>query len=759
MGILGPGILRKELLGRELWDFPHRFWGGGEDFGEGILGPGILRKELLGNELFGREFWASPTDFVVGGGGKSRNFGAYPEIPEFPWRAGVERNPPPALPSPLTSPLPSPLSPQLLPAHGAPLPPSAMAPGGLPPPPLLLWGAQLGRGARRALLRGALGLSLALLLLWAALFLYGSFYWAYLPAAALLRPLHLAFRSDCDSPGPELCSFPSANVSLLGEHREKVLLYGQVYRISLELELPESPVNRELGMFMVTLTCYGHGGRTLATASRSAMLHYRSRLLRALHTVAFSGLFLSGFAEQSQTLELELMARYREDPYTPTVGALVEIRSRRVQLYGARLRVHAHFSGLRYLLYHFPLTSAVLGVAGNWALLALLTLGGYLQWGRGQRPPRPAQVSYGWGRGWGGPPLPHPPTHLSPSPTCDRSGRATEEPPGRGRGQVRDGDFWGKFWGFLGGNFEDTFWGNFGGFWRRFWANLGRFGGDFGEDFREILENIWGGFWKIFWGGFEGDFGQIWEDLGKILGGISGRFWRIFGEDSGKYFGEDLKEILGRFGEDFAEDFREILRGFWRRFGEDFGKDFGEDLKEILGKFGKILGRNFAGILGGFWANLEGILGKILGRFKVLFFGFCFCPSPTPRSLSLSPKSGGARKRRSFRAQPRAKALALTGNRGVEQAMDWLVAHEDDPDSDSELPPGLGALPLGLGGPRQPPGPEDETQKLLSEAGQERERRRRGQELAKLREWRRDEERRRAAEERRRERAEEWAAR
>lgn len=49
--------------------------------------------------------------------------------------------------------------------------------------------------------------------------------------------------------------------------------------------------------------------------------------------------------------------------------------------------------------------------------------------------------------------------------------------------------------------------------------------------------------------------------------------------------------------------------------------------------------------------------------------------------------------------------------------------------------------------------------RLLTEAGQERERRRRGQELAKLREWRRDEERRRAAEERRRDRAEERAAR
>ncbi|XP_071277085.1 UBX domain-containing protein 1 isoform X2 [Agelaius tricolor] len=49
--------------------------------------------------------------------------------------------------------------------------------------------------------------------------------------------------------------------------------------------------------------------------------------------------------------------------------------------------------------------------------------------------------------------------------------------------------------------------------------------------------------------------------------------------------------------------------------------------------------------------------------------------------------------------------------------------------------------------------------RALSEAGQERERRRRGQELSKLREWRRDEERRRAAEERRRDRAEERAAR
>lgn len=56
---------------------------------------------------------------------------------------------------------------------------------------------------------------------------------------------------------------------LPGSSRPQVLLYGQLYRISLELELPESPANRALGMFMVTVTCYGAGGRPLASAARA----------------------------------------------------------------------------------------------------------------------------------------------------------------------------------------------------------------------------------------------------------------------------------------------------------------------------------------------------------------------------------------------------------------------------------------------------------------------------------------------------------
>ncbi|NXL69160.1 BSCL2 protein, partial [Chordeiles acutipennis] len=56
----------------------------------------------------------------------------------------------------------------------------------------------------------------ALLALWVAIFLYGAFYFSYVPAPTIDRPVHYTFRTDCDPPGPELCSFPTANVSLLG---------------------------------------------------------------------------------------------------------------------------------------------------------------------------------------------------------------------------------------------------------------------------------------------------------------------------------------------------------------------------------------------------------------------------------------------------------------------------------------------------------------------------------------------------------------
>uniref|UniRef100_A0A8D0PYQ0 UBA domain-containing protein n=1 Tax=Sus scrofa TaxID=9823 RepID=A0A8D0PYQ0_PIG len=140
------------------------------------------------------------------------------------------------------------------------------------------------------------------------------------------------------------------------------------------------------------------------------------------------------------------------------------------------------------------------------------------------------------------------------------------------------------------------------------------------------------------------------------------------------------------------------------------------------------------------------------------------------------------------------KALALTGNQGIEAAMDWLMEHEDDPDVDEPLATPLGHVlgreptpseqssPEGPGsaaGEGKPPLSEEERQEqtkrmleLLAQKQREREereerealererqRRRQGQELSAARQRLQEDEMRRAAEERRREKAEELAAR
>nr|XP_020652991.1 seipin [Pogona vitticeps] len=251
--------------------------------------------------------------------------------------------------------------------------------------PFLVWAQEVATllvlRVRRTVLQTAILLCVLLLLLWISVFLYGSFYYSYMPTVSYVSPVHYRFRTDCSHPGPELCSFPVANVSFIKDTRDqKVLMYGQPYRISLELELPESPVNQNLGMFMVVISCYTKGGRIISSSARAAMLHYRSSLLQILDTLAFATLFLAGFTEQKQVVEVELFSDYKEDSYTPTVGAVLEIQTTKIQIYGSQLRIHAHFTGLRYLLYNFPVTSAILGVASNFTFLSVIVLFSYLQW-------------------------------------------------------------------------------------------------------------------------------------------------------------------------------------------------------------------------------------------------------------------------------------------------------------------------------------------------------------------------------------------
>ncbi|CAB1451070.1 unnamed protein product [Pleuronectes platessa] len=228
------------------------------------------------------------------------------------------------------------------------------------------------------------------LILTLAAFLYGSFYYSYMPVASFSSPVNYYYRSDCESPSSFLCTYPVANISLT-KNKKPVLSFGQAYQISLTLEMPESLTNQELGMFMIRTTCFSQEGVQVASSARTArqplsasstrfsMLRYRSELLETLRTLLFLPAFLIGATEQKQMLEVELFSDYTDDPYAPSVTAVVEILSTRVQIYSSELYVHAHFNGIRYLLFYFPVTSALVGVSSNFIFLSVLFILSYLR--------------------------------------------------------------------------------------------------------------------------------------------------------------------------------------------------------------------------------------------------------------------------------------------------------------------------------------------------------------------------------------------
>uniref|UniRef100_A0A3Q2DTP6 Seipin n=1 Tax=Cyprinodon variegatus TaxID=28743 RepID=A0A3Q2DTP6_CYPVA len=232
--------------------------------------------------------------------------------------------------------------------------------------------------ARQRVLQGLTVFSIVILLLLIAAFLYGTFYFSYMPKAAFSAPVYYYYRTDCESPSSFWCSYPVANVSLM-RSKNHALTFGQAYRMYLQLEMPDSPANHEVGMFMIKTTCFSQGGDKLASSARTGMLRYQSDLLKTLGTLLFLPAFLSGAAEQKQVVDVELFSEFVDDPYAPSVTVVIEVLSSRVQIYSSQLYVHAHFTGLRYLLFYYPILSALIGVASNFTFLSFLFILSYIR--------------------------------------------------------------------------------------------------------------------------------------------------------------------------------------------------------------------------------------------------------------------------------------------------------------------------------------------------------------------------------------------
>ncbi|XP_055902254.1 seipin [Eupeodes corollae] len=214
------------------------------------------------------------------------------------------------------------------------------------------------------------------LIIWSAVFLYVAFYYAYMPAMSHIRPVHMQFKTCLDTSGP--CTFPHAHVALT--KRQQLLMVGQAYKVSIEIDMPESPQNQELGMFMVCAEMRDIESLLRGHSCRSAMLRYRSPLIRTLTTWALSPLFVLGLREEFQKVPVVIFSRYLEERQHPITDVYVEIQSHKIQFYTVTLHISADFTGLRYVIFNFPAMSALVGISSNLFFIMIVFILSWYHW-------------------------------------------------------------------------------------------------------------------------------------------------------------------------------------------------------------------------------------------------------------------------------------------------------------------------------------------------------------------------------------------
>ncbi|KAG6458245.1 hypothetical protein O3G_MSEX010764 [Manduca sexta] len=227
--------------------------------------------------------------------------------------------------------------------------------------------------AKELVYKAAVLITFVTALVWLSVFQYIVFYNIYMPNVTHIRPVHFQFKPCEDTMG--ICSFPYAYVQLTKSTH--LLMPGQTYRIRLMLEVPESIVNQDLGMFMVCTQMRAKGGVLVSSSCRSVMLRYKSPVHQLLYGIMMSPLLITKVLEEKQDLHVELFQDFVDDPNQPVTDAYVELQSRFAQVYGAELLVEAHFTGLRFFMYNFPKISAVFGIGTN---LFFVTLVFILSW-------------------------------------------------------------------------------------------------------------------------------------------------------------------------------------------------------------------------------------------------------------------------------------------------------------------------------------------------------------------------------------------
>ncbi|KAI8050545.1 putative adipose-regulatory protein-domain-containing protein [Syncephalis plumigaleata] len=196
----------------------------------------------------------------------------------------------------------------------------------------------------------------------AAVVAYAGFYYFYVPKIAHSAPVYLDFSNNGN---------PTAHVDFGLTDNRQLLSYDQDYDVTIDMFLPNSDRNYEIGNFMVKVDLVADDGTIVHSSSRPAILKFQSPMLRIASTAARLIFLIVGWTSEAQEINLSLMEGINDSYNHPVSHAVVTLSDPRVMLYSMSMHIRAHFKGLRYLMYYWSVPTGIVFV-GTFVLWSLL---------------------------------------------------------------------------------------------------------------------------------------------------------------------------------------------------------------------------------------------------------------------------------------------------------------------------------------------------------------------------------------------------
>merc|ERR1711971_645455 len=83
---------------------------------------------------------------------------------------------------------------------------------------------------------------------------------------------------------------------------------------------------------------------------------------------------------------------FQDNPSSPATELQLEVQSKFIQIYSAKMEIHAQLSGLRHIMYHHPWISTLTGIMANISTLTVILLISWVKFTTtGPQKPEPAR--------------------------------------------------------------------------------------------------------------------------------------------------------------------------------------------------------------------------------------------------------------------------------------------------------------------------------------------------------------------------------